>query len=259
MVSELKSDRVSLEYCCQDTIAVVKMNNPKALNARDNSMLRGLIDVFSLLKTENEIKGIVLTGVGDNFSAGGDIKEFEFDFPSAKYVTDLTRELYSKIERFPKPVIAAINGFAIGGGMELVLACDLSIASEQARFGLGEINLGLISAYGLSKLPVSIGLSRAKQLLFTGKTISSKEALEYGFLFDVVPANKLLENSINIATRIAEKAPLALITLKESLSNFAAVPYDFALSQILCLFFSEDFKEGKKAFLEKRKPSFHGL
>lgn len=259
MVIRLNNDKVLLEYRCQNTIAIVKMYNPKALNARDYSMLQGLVDIFSLLKNENDLKSVILTGEGENFSAGGDISEFDFDYSSAKDVINLTRELYYQIERFPKPVIVAVDGFAIGGGMELVLASDLIIASEKARFGLGEINIGLISAYGLSKLPVAIGLSRAKQLLFSGKTISSKEAFDYGLLFDVVPADKLLQSSIDLATRIAEKAPLALNLLKESLSNFAAVPYDYALDQILGLFFSQDFKEGKKSFLEKRKPIFRGL
>lgn len=143
--------------------------------------------------------------------------------------------------------------------MELILACDLAVATEKARLGLGEINIGLISAYGLSKLPVAIGLSRAKQLLLTGKTITSKEAFEYGLLFDVVPADKLLQSSIDLATRLAEKAPLALNQLKESLSNLAAVPYDYALDQILGLLFFQDFEEGKKSFLEKRQPIFRGL
>lgn len=252
-------ENIVLEREAGGKIAVVKMNRPEALNARNRQMLDELVQVFERLRQSLEVKAVVLTGADGNFSAGADIKEFQFDCFHAKEITDKTLGLYRTIEMMPKPVVAAVNGFALGGGMELVLASDVCLASPEAKFGLPEINLGLIPAYGLSRLPAAVGASRAKEILLSGRIITASEALDFGLVHKIVPSERLVEVAVSLAADLADKAPLAVMAIKEALSNFMAVPFGYSAAQILWLFSSQDAQEARKAFSEKRKPLFRGL
>lgn len=244
-------------------IFTVSLNRPDKMNALNKDVMADLDEVITEIEKNPEIKGVIFTGSGQKaFVAGADISEF-VGLSSAEGM-DLARRgqtIFFKIENCSKPVIAAVNGFALGGGCELAMACHFRIASENAKFGQPEINLGLIPGYGgTQRLTQLIGKGRALELLMTGNMIDASIALEYGLVNHVVPQDDLLPKAKMILQTIISKAPLA-ISRCISAANAVFGLQDGYAAEIDAFgecFESNDMKEGTAAFLEKRKPHFKG-
>lgn len=246
-----------------DRIGTVTINRPKALNALNTQLFSELYSLLGELDEDQQIRVIILTGRGDKaFAAGTDIKEMENLSPyQARLFAQKARKAVDKIENVKKPVVGAINGFALGGGFELALACDLRIASERAKLGQPEINLGLIpGSGGTQRLPRLIGSARAKEMIFSGKTIDAKTAYEYGLVNAVVPHETLMDEARKMAQRIAEKSGIILSFAKSALNagrNMDMAPaLDFEIECFAQCFATQDRKEGFNAFSENRKPVF---
>lgn len=249
----------------KEGIAYITVNRPKQLNALNAQTLQELHEVFTALKDDEQVKVVVLTGSGEKaFVAGADIKEFA-SF-SGEQGTQLAKDGHMKvfnfIEEFPKPVIAAINGFALGGGLELAMAAHVRIASENARMGLPETSLGLIPGYGgTQRLPQLIGKGRALELIFSAKMIDAATALSYGLVNAVVPQPELLDKAAEMAQSFMKNSIVAMGFAIESVNAGlleGAAGYDVEVQAFGDCFETEDFKEGTTAFLEKRKPEFPG-
>ena len=246
-------------------IATIFFNRPKALNALNNALFDELDIALDQVRDNTDIRVLILTGSGDKaFVAGADIAELVKMNPlEGKSFSRKGQKVFSKIEDLPIPVIAAVNGFALGGGLEAALGCDFIYASDKALFGLPEISLGLIPGFGgTQRLARRIGANRAKELIFTGKNIKAQEALEYGIVNKVIEDDKLIEEVLKTANLIASKGKVALRSAKEVIQNGLNTDIEtgcriendvFGLNMS-----SEDAKEGTHAFLEKRKPVFKG-
>jgi enoyl-CoA hydratase len=249
-----------------EAIAVVTLDRPTVLNALNVLMIRELGDAFAALETDAAIRAIVLTGAGDRaFAAGADIGELSA-LPNAVAAVALVHRgqaLTLQIERMRTPVIAAVNGFALGGGCELAMACDIRIASEKARFGQPEVNLGLLPGYGGTQRTARLlGRGMAMYLCLSGEMIDAAEANRIGLVEFTVPPTDLLAEAKRIAAIIASRAPLAVAAAKRAIDDGAELSVAAAL-ELEALHFgtlvgSTDFTEGTKAFLEKRKPHFTG-
>jgi enoyl-CoA hydratase len=244
---------------------LISINRPEVMNALNLEVRKEILKILDVAEKDDSIRALVITGVGDKaFSAGADIKMFQTMTPFlAKEYLKITKGTSNRIEDFPKPVIAAVNGYAIGGGLELAMSCDIIIASEEAKFGQGEINVGIIPGVGgTQRLPRLVGTKKAKEMIFTGDLIDAKSALEIGLVNSIVPKENLMESVENFVAKIITKSPLILRLAKEALNRSAAglkdgLDYESTLFS-LC-FASRDQKEGANAFLEKRKPRFQGL
>lgn len=244
-------------------IAVVTISRPP-VNALNSQVLNELIDAFEDLRQEKTIAAAVLCGAGTAFVAGADVKEIpSLDGESGLEFSALGQRATGSIYSFPRPVIAAIEGMALGGGCEVALACDIRVASETALFGQPEVNLGVIAgAGGTQRLSRLVGIGRAKMLLYTGQTIDAKEALRIGLVEMMVPAGDALKEALAVAAKIRMKGPLAISLTKESIDQGAELPLDEGLRIELNNFgrvcATEDKNEGVRAFLEKRKAVFRG-
>ena len=206
-------------------IATVTINRPEVLNALNNPTLLELKDILKLVTYDREVAVILLTGVGRSFSVGSDLKSPDLPTDPPAYHQILGHEIMNMIELLPKPVIAVTNGFTLGGGTELMLACDVRIASEDAVFGLPEVNLGSTPGWGgTQRLSRQIGASRAKELMFTGDHIEAKEALRIGLINKVVPKARLMDTARELAQKLASKNPVALERIKFLANNAADVP-----------------------------------
>lgn len=257
-------ENLLVEY--DGAVAIVTVNRPRALNALNIQTLSELSDVFAELSQKpEEIKAIILTGAGEkSFVAGADIAEIrELDMVSGKAFARRGLNVFLQIEKMRIPVIAAVNGFALGGGCELAMACHLRIAAETAKFGQPEINLGLIPGYGgTQRLPRLVGRGRALELLLTGRMMTAAEAKEWGLVNIVVPQTDLLETARKLAVELTAKPPLAVSAILEAVDSGLQVGQDQAM-QIEANLFSyccgtDDKNEGTSAFLEKRKAEFKG-
>ncbi len=247
-------------------IATITLDRPAVLNALNASLLAELSQALAELDARPEIRAIVLTGSGEKaFAAGADIGELNA-LPNAGAGAEKARlgqAITEQIESLSKPVIAAVNGFALGGGCELAMACDIRIASENAKFGQPEVNLGLIPGYGGSQRSTRlVGKGMALYLCLTGEIVDAKEALRIGLVERVVPLPDLMDEAHRIAGAIAAKAPLAIAACKRAIHRGAHLSLADAL-EIEALEFgllvdSKDFREGTSAFLEKRKPAWTG-
>lgn len=246
-----------------DQVAIITINRPQALNALNPATLNELAHALDTLEPNPQVKALILTGSGDKaFVAGGDIGLMRSLSPlEARAVALSADALFHRIESFPKVVIAAINGYALGGGCELAMACDLRLASETAQLGQPEINLGIIPGWGgTQRLPRLIGPSRAKELMFTGQRISAQHALELGLVDHVVSAAQLLPRARQLAQTIAAKPQQAIRMIKEAVHNGLMMDQDKAIryeAELFAACFStEDQKEGMQAFLDKRPPQW---
>lgn len=249
----------------QNSVAVITINRPQALNALNDEVLNELYSVLKQVDDDRNIKALVLTGAGEKaFVAGADIKVFENMEPrNAVIFAEKGQKIFRFLEVLRVPVIAAVNGFALGGGCELALACDFIIASQKAKFGLPEVTLGLIPGFGgTQRLARYIGLGRARELTYTGRMITADEAFQMGLVNRVVEPEKLMDTVFEVANQICERAPIAITKVKEAINMGYEMPIDEGLAgerQVFSeLFRTQDLKEGVKAFIEKRKANFRG-
>jgi len=256
-------DNTTLLYEKESNIAVIKLNRPKSLNALNSVLLQELDALLDSIEGDDEIRAVIITGNEKAFAAGADITELNGITTPAQalvFVEGVQRVL-NKIEGLKKPVIAAVSGFAFGGGCELTLSCDLRIADESASFGLPEIKLGLLpGGGGTQRLPRIVGLGRAKALLFSGDPIDAKEAFRIGLVNTVVPNGSLMDNAKKMAATLAERPGYTLQTIKGVVNEGIQLDLKSALASEMrsfaLLFSTQDKIEGVKAFVEKRKPKF---
>lgn len=246
-------------------IVTLTINREKALNALNKHVFNELEHFFAVSAPKKKnLKGIIITGAGEKaFVAGADIKEFlGFKGDDAMNVSARGQGIFDLIEKFPKPVIAAVNGFALGGGCELAMACHMRIASEKARFGQPEVNLGIIPGYGgTQRLPQLIGRGRALEYLMTGDMIGAEEAYRIGLVNHVVPHGEAVKKAKEIITKIATKAPIAVATIIECVEDAYQGTVNGFESEVKAfgtVAHTEDFKEGAAAFVERRTPTFTG-
>lgn len=244
-------------------ICIITINRPEKMNALNKMVLEELNSVFDDVYENQEIKSVIITGAGNKaFVAGADISEFVEILPEMG--PDLAKRgqmLFDKIEACPKPVVAAVNGFALGGGCELALACHFIYASDNARFGQPEVTLGLIPGYGgTQRLTQVVGRNRSMELLMTGKMIGASEAMQYGMVNEITSPEDLLNKVKDTLHLIRTKAPLAVAKIIECVNNFDhnQEGYDYEIEKFGECFETEDMKEGTSAFLEKRKADFTG-
>jgi len=249
----------------KDGIATVIINRPQVLNALNKDTIKELATAVEELDIDKTIKVAILTGEGDKaFIAGADIKQMAGMTPlEAKKFAELGHNMLFKIENSRIPFIAAINGYALGGGCEVLMACDICIAARSAKMGQPEINLGVHPGFGgTQRLPRLVGRMKAKELLFTGKNIDAEEALRIGLVNMVVDDDKLMDTANKIAGQIAGKSPIQTAFIKSLVNKGTDIDINTACSLEISYFGSsfstEDQKEGMKAFLEKRKPEFKG-
>ncbi len=255
----------NIQFAVTDGIATVTFNRPKALNALNHALLEELAHALDRVAGDEEIRALVLTGAGEKaFVAGADISELaKCDALSGKRFAAKGQAIIGRLQSLAIPVIAAVNGFALGGGSEIALACDFIYASENARFGLPEITLGLIPGFGgTQRLPRVVGPAMARELIYTGRMITAEEALQAGMVNKVCAPDALMETAMETARTIAAKGKVALRAAKEAIN--AGLDTDLATgcgierdAFALCMA-SEDAREGTTAFLEKRKPVFKG-
>lgn len=248
-----------------ESIIILTVNRPQALNALNQEVLKELADFFSNNYQNNAIRGILVTGEGEKaFVAGADIKELSsLSKEEAMALSQKGHQLFKSIEDFPKPVIALVNGFALGGGCELAMACHLRIATENAKFGLPEVNLGLIPGYGgTQRLTQLVGRPKALELAMTGDMVNAKEAKELGLVNHVVATKQDgMELGTKILSKIAQKAPIAIAELIKSVNagfGFEKAGYLAEAESFAHLFTTQDFLEGTAAFIEKRPANFSG-
>ena len=244
----------------EDNIAIITFNRPEARNAVNNQVRAEFTAAIAEVEADDDIKVLILTGRGKAFASGVDIKEFSKTTP---YHAHNLFRLGERVEKLPKPVIAAVNGFSLGGGNEIALGCDIIIASERAKFGQPELNIGIIPGGGATqRLPRMIGVCRAKELIFTSDIITAEEAFNLGMINRVVPEDQLMPTAKEIAKKIATKSPAALKLAKQAINygmqtNLeSGLKYEYELYSLSLGL--EDKVEGVNAFLEKRPPKFVG-
>ena len=245
-------------------VATVVLKNPP-VNALSTALLAELGNAMASIDSDSAVRSVVLTGDGSYFSAGADLKEImTIGLDEAPKVVARGHEVYGRIARLRVPVIAAINGLALGGGLELALACDLRIAGESAKLGATEVNFGLMPAYGgTQRLPRLIGVAKAKEMIFSGNMINAAEALRIGLVNKVVPAGQELRAARDLAHTIAERAPKAVAASKRAIDRGIEEKLAAGLQQETEEFEqevlkSEDLGEGVSAFIERRPPKFKG-
>ena len=243
-------------------VGIVQLNRPKVLNALNFEVMSELVSALEELDRENAVKVIILTGSERSFAAGADLAEMSQATP-VDLVLGRRFELWDRIRKISKPIIAAVSGYCLGGGNELAMNCDLIVASETATFGQPEVNVGIIpGAGGTQRLPRVVGKYKAMEMILTGKSVSADEAYRIGLVNRVVPPESLMEEAKKIATDIASKPPISIRSAKEAIlkaqDTTLEVGLEFERKAFYMLFATEDGKEGMKAFLEKRKPIFKG-
>jgi enoyl-CoA hydratase / 3-hydroxyacyl-CoA dehydrogenase len=247
-----------------DRVAIITIDRPEALNALNPKVLRELEEAIDRVEADRNVRAVVLTGSGNAFVAGADIKTMANQSAVESLgMTQLGQRVMRKLELMMKPVVAAVNGYALGGGCELAISCDIILASENARFALPEVGLGIHPGFGgTQRLPRLIGPHRAKELIFTGDQFNARQAEKIGLVNKVVPPADLLPEALRIAKRIAEMAPLAVGLAKDAVNRGLETDMDSAIAletaSVTLTFATQDQKEGMKAFLEKRKANFQG-
>lgn len=253
----------TLIFSVADRVATITVNRPDKLNALNETCKTELKDVFTSIKTNPDVDVVILTGAGEKaFIAGADINELsKLNAKTGKEFAENGQAVFDLIQHLGKPVIAAVNGYALGGGCEIAQACHIRIASENARFGQPEVNLGIIPGYGgTQRLTRLVGAGRATELILTGNQIDAQEALRIGLVNRVVPLAELLTAAQAMAKTIIGKGPIAVQLSLKAINAALEMPLSEGLRVEAALFGescgTEDFKEGTTAFLEKRKPIF---
>lgn len=243
-------------------VCTVTINRPQALNALNSAVINDLDEAISEIEKNPEVRAVILTGEGRSFVAGADIAEMSgMDALEGKAFGEHGARVFRRLEKLPVPVIAAVNGFALGGGCELAMACDIRIASEKAKFGQPETGLGIIPGFsGTQRLPRLVGDGKAKELIYTACIINAAEAYNIGLVNKVTAPEALMEEAKAMASTIASKAPLAVSLAKEAIEKGMQTDIDTAIGVEndlfgLC-FATADQKEGMQAFLQKRAPGF---
>jgi len=246
----------------RDRVALIRLNRPEALNALNSALLGEVMAALEAFDKDETIGAVVITGNDKTFAAGADIKQMS----EASYVEMLESNFiptFDRIQKIRKPIIAAVSGWALGGGCELAMACDLIVASEKAKFGQPEINLGVIpGAGGTQRLTLAVGKAIAMEMVLNNRTLSAEEALHYGLVNRVDPVESYLDEALKLAAEIAARAPLAVRFGKETVNK----TFELSLTEGLHaerraftgLFATDDQKEGMAAFIEKRKPDWKG-
>lgn len=252
----------NITYEVKESIGYVTINRPKAMNALNTDVLNELYDCFTKIGEDKDLRAVILTGEGKAFVAGADISQmYKLSAIEGREMMTLGHKVMNLIENVEKPVIAAVNGFALGGGCELAMACDIRIASEKAKFGQPEVGLGIIPGFGgTQRLARLVGKGMAKYLVMTAEMIPASEAYRIGLADKLVAPEELMSEAERVAKMIASKAPIAVATSKTAINN----GYDmdmksasrFEIETFTAAFGSEDKTEGMGAFLEKRSPEF---
>lgn len=262
MTIETDTNYSNLKFSRDGNIGTVTLSRPKALNALNTELLVELSDVIDRISADDGIHVLIITGEGKSFVAGADITEMK-DFDSVKGLKygELGASVFRKIQKLKIPSIAAVNGFALGGGCELAMCCDIRIASDNAKFGQPETGLGITPGFsGCVRLARLAGVAKARELIYTADIISAIEAEKIGLVNRVVPADQLMDSSMEMAKKIASKAQLAVRYSKMAINRGYETDIETAIAfenQVFALCFStEDQKEGMTAFVEKRKPQF---
>ncbi len=245
-------------------VALLTVNRPDKMNALNSAVRTALFDTFRLLAADDDVRVVVITGAGEKaFIAGADIAEFKDARAVEQYRSMKAGNIYSLMEEFPKPIIAMINGFCLGGGCELAMACDMRTASSRARLGQPEINLGIIpGGGGTQRLPRLVGEGHAMRLIMSGAMIGAEEAARIGLVEQVFQPEELREATLALARTIGSRSPIALQAAKETILAARRMPLDeglkFERAWFGMLFATDDKDEGVGAFLDKREPEFRG-
>jgi len=251
-------------YEARGRVAIVTINRPEKRNALDGQVRCAFLGAMDRARRDENVRSVIVTGAGDKaFVAGADIAEFEGRSPVDQWRVMKSPSIFDAVERLPKPVIAAVNGYCLGGGMELALVCDIRIASSSAKFGQPEVNLGIIpGGGGTQRLPRIVGLGAALRLILSGEIIAADEALRLRLVEEVAEPAKLLDRATELAELMASKSPVALAAAKEATRAALSLPLDDGLKLETALFqlcfSSADKAEGVRAFLEKRSAEFTG-
>jgi len=258
-------DYENLNIDLHGRVAVLTVSRPEKLNALNNQTIDELDQAFQAFANDREVRAVVVTGAGEKaFVAGADITEIRDQTPlDAVNFSERGQQLMRQIETMTKPVIAAINGYCLGGGLELALACHFRYASENARLGLPEIKLGIMPGFGgTQRLGRLVGRSRALEMILTGEPVDAGTAAHYGIVQGVFSADELSEHTLNVAKRLSAAAPHAVGAILETVDNGLDMPLDQGLGLETARFAlccaTDDMREGTAAFLEKRKPEFRG-
>jgi enoyl-CoA hydratase len=259
----MEFDNLMLEV--KDGLAILTVNRPDKLNALNNEVMKEIKAAFEHIRDNDEIKAVIVTGAGEKaFVAGADITEIHtLDESSGAYFAQVGHDIFTLIEKLPKPVIAAVNGFALGGGCELAMSCHIRLASENARFGQPEVSLGITPGYGgTQRLPRLVGKGRALEMVMTGNMVSADRAHSIGLVNHVYASDELMAKAEEMARAIMSKGPAAVAMCIRLVNEGLDLPLDDAKAHEAKLFgeicATGDMKEGTKAFMEKRKPNFTG-
>ncbi|MCF8568081.1 enoyl-CoA hydratase/isomerase family protein [Alicyclobacillus tolerans] len=256
------SDGQYIHTRMHDRVALIRIQRDEARNALNLALMNELVDTLECLDADETVRCMVLTGGEKAFAAGADIAEMaDVTAPAMKLLNQF--RIWDKIRFLTKPLIAAVNGYALGGGCELAMACDMIVAGEEAKFGQPEVKIGVMpGAGGTQRLTRNVGKARALEMLLTGNAISAERAWQMGLVNRVVATDKCVDEALRLAHEIAQQAPMAVRLIKESvlkaLDTDIQTGMDFERNAFYLLFATEDKSEGMKAFLERRNPVFHG-
>ncbi|HXW36324.1 MAG TPA: enoyl-CoA hydratase-related protein [Nitrososphaerales archaeon] len=256
-------DYETLVVTTEAPLGIITLNRPEALNALNSKMVTELIHVLSDFEADDSVRCVVLAGSEKAFSAGADIKEMSGLSAVNVAMTGHFFPLWDKVGRFPKPIVGALSGFVLGGGLELAMSCDVLVASETTQFGQPEINIGIMpGGGGTQRLTRAVGKYKAMEMILTGERIGADEALTRGLVSRVVPKEHYLKEAKKIATEISTKSPVAIrmakMAVNKSMEMGLKDGLDFERELFYLLFASEDKEEGMNAFMERRKPEFKG-